>query len=106
MLEDQFSGSSIIKSKYHKRRANSLKALSLSSNELLIDDQESNLGCNSRSIGGLAKGNTEGNGGLLARIEDSITVKMVGSKVSVLQIPSGGRRRILLNWVNERRRRS
>ena len=26
--------------------------------------QESNLGCNSRSIEGLAKGNTEGNGGL------------------------------------------
>ena len=95
MLEDQFSGSSIIKSKYHKRRANSLKALSLSSNELLIDDQESNLGCNSRSIGGLAKGNTEGNGGLLARIEDSITVRrsFIGSYLSFPWVaPFWGRR--------------
>jgi hypothetical protein len=55
----------------------------LSSNELLIDNQESNLGCNSSSIGGFAKGDTEGNGGLLARIEDSITVRrsFIGSSI-------------------------
>jgi hypothetical protein len=37
------------------------------------------------------------NGGLF----DSMTLT-----VSVLLNPSGGRRRILLNWVDERRRRS